>query len=95
MAITKEDVKHVAGLARLDPTEADLEVYTEQLQKVLTHVEQISKLDTTGVEPTTHAVTIKGPMREDVVGGSLTQEEALANAPASDEGCFKVPKVIE
>ena len=95
MAITKEDVRKVAGLARLDPTDIDIELYTEQLSKILSHVEEISKLDTKGVEPTRHAVPIKGPMREDVATGSLPQVDALLNAPSSENGCFKVPKIIE
>ena len=95
MAITKDDVRHVAGLARLTPTDSELTLYAEQLTKVLAHAEELSTLDTEGVEPTTHAVRIKGPLREDKTLASLTQEEALRNGPATENGCFKVPQIIE
>jgi aspartyl-tRNA(Asn)/glutamyl-tRNA(Gln) amidotransferase subunit C len=95
MSISKDKVRHVAGLARLKPTEDDLELYTTQIQRILAHVEKISELDTEGVEPTTSTTPVTGPMREDEIKTSLTQDEALLNAPVSARGCFKVPKIIE
>ncbi len=95
MAITREDVVHVAGLARLALTEEEVELYTAQLQRILEYVEKLSGVDTRGVEPTTYTVPMVEVMRDDVVEGSLKPEEALRNAPEKDRGCFKVPKIIE
>ncbi|MEE8575033.1 MAG: Asp-tRNA(Asn)/Glu-tRNA(Gln) amidotransferase subunit GatC [Thermodesulfobacteriota bacterium] len=95
MAITKDDVRHVAGLARLAPTEEEITLYTEQLTRIIAHIENISKLDTEGVEPTSYTVPLREVVREDVIIESLSNEAALANAPVSERGCFKVPKIIE
>lgn len=95
MPISKKEVRHVAGLARLAPSSEDIDLYTSQLQRILAHVDKISELDTEGVEPTTSTTPVNGPMREDTVLKSLTQEEALLNSPQSERGCFKVPKIIE
>jgi len=95
MSITKEDVRHVAELARLAPTDEETELYTGQLKRILAHVEKLSELDTEGVEPTSYTVPFRRVFRDDEVRRSLTQDEALANAPASEKGCFKVPKIIE
>lgn len=95
MSISKKEIAHVATLARLAPGEEDLELYTGQLQRILAHVDKISELDTEGIVPTTSTTPVRGAMREDTVNTSLTQEEALLNAPESARGCFKVPKIIE
>ncbi|MFQ5735591.1 MAG: Asp-tRNA(Asn)/Glu-tRNA(Gln) amidotransferase subunit GatC [Thermodesulfobacteriota bacterium] len=93
--ITKEDVLHAADLARLALSEEETALYTGQLQRILSYIEKLSELDTTGVEPTAYTVSQKSAMREDVVKESLPREEALGNAPVSERGCFKVPKIIE
>ena len=95
MSITKKDVVKVASLARLELTGEEEELYTEQIGKILTYVEQLGEVDTTGVEPTTYTVPMRRVFREDVVKPSLPHEEALRNAPDEGRGCFKVPKVIE
>jgi len=95
MPISKDKVRHVAALARLAPSEAEIELYTGQIQRILAHVEKISELDTGGIEPTTSTTPVSGPMREDKILRSLSQEDALKNAPVSERGCFKVPKIIE
>jgi len=95
MSISREDVLHVAELARLDLTEEEVELYTGQIQRILSHVEKLSELDTAGVEPTSFTVPARSVVREDAVTESLPREEALANAPAHERGCFKVPKIIE
>lgn len=95
MSISRDDVLHVAELARLALTEKEIELLTGQLQRILSYVEKLSELDTTGVEPTSYTVPLRSVTREDKVTPSLSQEKALANAPASERGCFKVPKVIE
>lgn len=93
--ITKEDVLHAADLARLALTEEETELYTAQMKRILGYVEKLSELDTTGVEPTAYTVSQKSAMREDIVKASLPREEALANGPVSERGCFKVPRIIE
>ena len=95
MSITSDDVRHVAVLARLNPTDEEIELYTGQLQRILTHVEKISELDTDGVVPITTTAPVSGRMREDQVTEGLTNEEALRNAPEHVRESFKVPRVIE
>ncbi len=95
MAITREDVKHVAVLARLRPTDEDIDLYTGQLQRIMGHVEKISEVDTEGVEPTTSTVPLRAVTRDDVIKDSLPQESAIKNAPIGERGAFRVPKVIE
>lgn len=93
--ITRDDVLKAAELARLALTEEETELYTGQMQRILGYVEKLSELDTTGVEPTAYTEGQKGPMREDKAVASLPREEALANGPVTERGCFKVPQIIE
>ena len=95
MKITKQEVEHVAKLARLELSEQEKEELTDQLSNILTYVEKLNELDTTGVEPTSHVLDISNVMRDDTAGESLTQELALANAPEKALGHYKVPKIIE
>lgn len=95
MPISRNDVMHVSELARLSLTEKEADLYTAQLQRILSHVEKLSELDTKGVEPTVHATPPREILRNDAVTGSLAAGEALVNAPVKDRGCFKVPKIIE
>jgi aspartyl-tRNA(Asn)/glutamyl-tRNA(Gln) amidotransferase subunit C len=93
--ITKKDVIYVADLAKLVLSNSDVELYTTQLQRILSYVEKLSAIDTTGVEPTAYTVTTNTPTRVDSVSGSLTEVDGLKNAPEHERGCFKVPKIIE
>ncbi len=95
MSITTKDVVHVAKLARLALSDEDSELYTRQLQRILGHVEKLSELDTSSIEPMTHAVHVRSHIREDKSRASLDRADALGNAPESTGGCFKVPKIIE
>lgn len=95
MSITKQDVLHVAELARLALTAEEIELYTGQLQRILHYVEKLSELDTSGVVPTTYTVPLAHAMREDEAAPSIPRVEAMRNAPEKDRGCFKVPQVIE
>ncbi|MGE3523924.1 MAG: Asp-tRNA(Asn)/Glu-tRNA(Gln) amidotransferase subunit GatC [Candidatus Dadabacteria bacterium] len=95
MKISKEEVVKVAELARLEFTDEELDEFTEQLGKILTYIEKLGELDTTGVEPTSHVLDIATPLRDDKVVKWLTQEEALSNAPDEEDGYFAVPQVIE
>lgn len=95
MSINRKDVLHVAELARLALTDKEIDTYTSQLQRILGYVEQLSELETAGVEPTTCTVPLRAALREDAARPSLDRHEALANAPDSVRGCFRVPKIIE
>jgi aspartyl-tRNA(Asn)/glutamyl-tRNA(Gln) amidotransferase subunit C len=93
--ITIAQVEHVANLARLKFNEEEKKRLAEQLGSILEYIDQLNKLDTTDVEPTSHAIPVKNVSRKDVVKPSFTQDEALANAPSPVEGLFEVPKIIE
>ncbi|MCK4389384.1 MAG: Asp-tRNA(Asn)/Glu-tRNA(Gln) amidotransferase subunit GatC [Desulfobacterales bacterium] len=94
MKITREEVVHVAELARLDLDEDAIELYTRQLGEILTYIDSLNRVDTKDVPPTSHAIFINNAFREDKVKSSITVERALANAPRSEDGSFVVPKVI-
>ncbi len=94
MKITKQEVEHVASLARLNLSEEELERMTGQLDTILSYVAKLDELDTDGVAPTTHAFSINNAFREDVVQDSLPREEALANAPLHNGEAFVVPRII-
>ncbi|HET7343027.1 MAG TPA: Asp-tRNA(Asn)/Glu-tRNA(Gln) amidotransferase subunit GatC [Methylomirabilota bacterium] len=93
--ISRQDVEHVARLARLALTDAELERMREQLNGILTYIDKLRALDTAGVEPTSHAVPLVNVMREDDNRPSLPQGEALANAPDRSGEFFRVPRIIE
>ncbi|WP_221568304.1 Asp-tRNA(Asn)/Glu-tRNA(Gln) amidotransferase subunit GatC [Alkalihalobacillus sp. TS-13] len=93
--ITKEEVKHVAKLARLAVTEEEAEKFTSQLDAIIGYAEQLKELDTDDVEPTTHVLDMKNVLREDEAKPWLTNEEALKNTPDTQNGLIKVPAVLE
>jgi aspartyl-tRNA(Asn)/glutamyl-tRNA(Gln) amidotransferase subunit C len=95
MAIDRETVKHVAVLARLAMTEAELDRFTEQLRAILDYVGKLNELDTSRVEPLSHALALKNVLRPDEPGNPLPQKQALANAPDQEGGFFRVPRIIE
>lgn len=91
--ISIEDVKHVAKLARLELTETEIEKFSKQLGDILKYVEQMNEVDTQGVEPMAHPIPVVNVMREDIVKYEQTKEELMKNAPAEEDGFFKVPKI--
>ncbi len=91
--ISTEDVKHVAKLARLELTEAEVDQYSKQLGDILKYVEQMNEVDTQGVEPMAHPIPVVNVMREDEVKYEQTKEELMKNAPNEEDGFFKVPKI--
>ena len=93
--ISREDVAHVARLARLALTDAELETMREQLNAILAHIDALKAVDTSGVEPTSHAVPQFNVMREDEPRPCLSVEEMLANAPDRAGDFFRVPRIIE
>jgi len=93
MAITREDVLHVAELARLELTEDEIERFGAQLSAILEAVGKVSELDLEGVEPTSHPLDLVNVWGEDEPRPSLPREDALANAPDPADGAFRVPAV--
>jgi len=95
MAITIQDVEHIAKLARLKLTVEEKQRFQKELEKIIEYFDQLKKLNTEGVPPTTHVVPLENVLREDKVTPSLPVEEALANAPDRKGNYFRVPKVVE
>jgi aspartyl-tRNA(Asn)/glutamyl-tRNA(Gln) amidotransferase subunit C len=91
----KMDIEKVARLARLELSEEEKETFGNQLEQILNYMEQLNQLDTTGVEPTSHAIPIHNVFREDEVKASFPQEEVLGISPDEEFGHFKVPRIIE
>ncbi|HYY63738.1 MAG TPA: Asp-tRNA(Asn)/Glu-tRNA(Gln) amidotransferase subunit GatC [Gaiellaceae bacterium] len=91
MAISRDEVLHVAGLARLDLTDEEIERFQEQLNAILEAVGKVSELDLSDVEPTAHPLDLANVWAEDEPRPSLSVEEALANAPDRDGDFFRVP----
>jgi aspartyl-tRNA(Asn)/glutamyl-tRNA(Gln) amidotransferase subunit C len=91
VAITRDEVLHVARLARLELTEDEIERFTAQLSAILEAVAKVSELDLSGVEPTAHPLDVVNVWAEDEPRPSIPVEDALANAPDHESGFFKVP----
>lgn len=95
MKITHNEVMHVASLARLDLHENDVEMFAEQIGKILEHVDTLDNVNTDGVEPATHAISLSNAFRDDDQKEDANREAALSNAPEQEDGAFIVPKIIE
>jgi aspartyl-tRNA(Asn)/glutamyl-tRNA(Gln) amidotransferase subunit C len=95
LKLSREEVKHIALLARLGVDEADLEKFSEQLSNILENFEILQRVDTTGVPPTSHPVALNNVIRDDDVAPSFAPGEILANAPQEEDGCFRVRAVLE
>lgn len=91
--ISREEVEHVARLARLHFDEPELERLQGELSKIIDYVQQLSELDLTGLAPTAHAVALQNVFRPDEPWQSLSQTDALANAPQVELGHFVVPRI--
>jgi aspartyl-tRNA(Asn)/glutamyl-tRNA(Gln) amidotransferase subunit C len=94
MALTREEVLHVADLARLSLAPAEIELFTRQLNDILAYVEKLQELDTEGVPPLAHVIPVFNVFREDAVKDGLDRDTAMDNAPAREEGAFVVPRII-
>lgn len=95
MSLTADDTRKVAKLSRIRLDDAEVEHFTNELNGILHWVEQLQEVDTDGVEMMTSVANLTQPMRADVVNDGNQAEAIVANAPASEYGCFAVPKVIE
>ena len=94
MDVTREDVLHCAKLARLSLRDDEIEPLRQAMAQLLSRAEKLDALPLEDVPPMLHALAVPLPRREDEVGASFTQEEALSNAPAQSHGHFVVPKVL-
>jgi len=94
MKITKDEVMHVAKLARLDMDEGSIDKFASQIGTILEYVETLNRVSTTGVMPTSHAISLTNAFRDDEEKENLDRDKALANAPQQEDGNFVVPKII-
>ena len=95
MILSDEEVLHIAQLARLRMNLEEVGAIARQMNDILIYMEKLNKLDTSGVEPTSHAIPIYNVFRDDEVKPSFPHEEVLAIAPDEEDGHFKVPRIIE
>lgn len=94
-SLTREETKHIAKLAKLDFSEEEIRNFSEQLSSILDFVQKLERVETSGAQPLFNVTGIKNVFREDKVTASLTQEEALRNAPSTHNGFFKVKAIFE
>jgi aspartyl-tRNA(Asn)/glutamyl-tRNA(Gln) amidotransferase subunit C len=95
MRITKDTVKYVADLARIELTEKEIHHFTGQLDRILEYVHKLKKLDTSNLEPTSHVLDIKNVYREDRLKDSLPVSDVVKNTACKQDNLFKVKKIIE
>jgi aspartyl-tRNA(Asn)/glutamyl-tRNA(Gln) amidotransferase subunit C len=95
VGLTRDQVRHVALLARLGLEPGEEEFYSEQLSGILAHIDRLQEVDTDDIPPTAQVVEVTNPLREDEPRPGLTQAEALANAPHAVDGFFRVPSIQE
>jgi len=91
----KMDIEKVAKLARIELSDEEKNTFGNQLEQILTYMEQLNRIDTAGVEPTSHAIPIQNAFREDETRPSYSREEVLGIGPEEEDGHFKVPRIIE
>ena len=95
MKITKEQVEHVAHLARLNLTEAETLEMTRDMEAIINFADQINALEITDAAPTAHIIPINNVFRSDEMKPSMDRDKLLGNAPNQQDGCFSVPKIVE
>lgn len=95
MAISREDVRHIAKLARLRFSDEGEAKMADEMGQILDYVDKLNELDTTGVPPMSHVLDIHNVFRDDEVEQRIDHEDALRNAPDADSDYFRVPKVID
>ena len=95
MKLSRDEVLHIALLARLGLTEAEVDRFSEQLSNILENFEVLQQVDTSGIPPTAQAIPLQSVMRRDEVAPSLPASDILANAPQKEEDFFRVRAVLE
>ena len=93
--INEAEVKHVAKLARLNLTNHEVGKFSEQLSAIVDYIQKLNELDTAEVEPLAHCLQVHNVLRQDTPRPSLTNDQALANAPQREDEYFKVPKILD
>lgn len=93
-SISRDEVAHLARLARLAVTDDELDLFAGQLDQILQSVAQVSEVAADDIPPTSHAVPLTNVFREDVVRPGLDQQQALSGAPAAEDGRFRVPRIL-
>ncbi|MHC5083451.1 MAG: Asp-tRNA(Asn)/Glu-tRNA(Gln) amidotransferase subunit GatC [Planctomycetota bacterium] len=93
--IDETQVRQVAKLARLELDDQEVTQFSGQLSAIVEYIEKLNELDTDNVEPLAHCLPVHNVLRDDVPGVSLTNDQALANAPAREDEYFKVPKILD
>ena len=95
MKLSREEVEHIADLAKLALSDDEIATYQAQLSAILEHFEQLQELETKEIPPTATVLPLQSVTRPDHVEEPLAREKALENAPQTEDGCFKVPAVLE
>jgi aspartyl-tRNA(Asn)/glutamyl-tRNA(Gln) amidotransferase subunit C len=95
MKIIRDEIEHIALLARLSLSEEEKEMFGSQLSSILDYMEKMNELDTKTVQPTSHVLSLYNVMRDDVPRSSIPRNDAFSNAPAHTEKFYRVPKIIE
>jgi len=95
MKLERDAVLHIAKLARVELTDAEIESFREQLSEILTHFDVLKSVDTEGVEPTAHTLPLRNVFADDVARPSLPQDDVLALAPNTEDGYLRVRAVLE
>jgi aspartyl-tRNA(Asn)/glutamyl-tRNA(Gln) amidotransferase subunit C len=95
MMLSREDVEHVAELARLALSDQELALYQGQLSAILEHFEQLQQLETGAIEPTATVLPLRSVMRPDEAKAPFARDDILTNAPDAEGGCFRVPAVMD
>ena len=95
MKLSREEVLHIALLARLGLAEAEVDRLSEQLSNILENFEALQQVDTSGIPPTAHSIALQNVVRDDEIATSLPQSQILANAPRKDGNYFRVKAVLE
>ena len=95
MKLPLEEVEHIAELARIKLTDAEMARYAEQLSEILDYAARLQSVDTSGISPTARVITADNVLREDKARPGLSQQELLGNAPETEKGQFRVPPILE
>ena len=95
MALSRDEIRKVALLARLELSDAELDEQAKHFNDLLLQFDILQSVDVRGIEPTSHSIPLVNVLREDVARPSLSREQALANAPESRDGCIVVPRIVE
>jgi aspartyl-tRNA(Asn)/glutamyl-tRNA(Gln) amidotransferase subunit C len=95
MAITRAEVAHLARLARIDLGEEELDHFATQLDVIIAAVARVAEVAADDIPPTSHSVPLTNVLRDDVVGPCLSLDEVLAAAPATEDGRFRVPRILD